>query len=341
MLSILTGAMKNSGDFLIGSRAKELLKLHVDPDITEISRFASIEPSLGAINQSRALLLCGGPAYSSSIYPEIYPLMDDLERIVVPIIPFGLGWSGEPRAAPTNFTFSEPSKAFLDRVHRTITASSCRDALTLEILNRHGWDNVIMTGCPAWYHLPSIGLPLSGGVINQVVVTPPASPRLFRQCIALLSEVKRVFPSSGRHCVFHRGILPDRYTGLRASTSYIALAGLAWAMGYRVVDAAYGLEQVGFYADCDLHVGYRVHAHLDFLSRRKRSLLIQEDGRGLGMNTTLGCEELSSDDDELMSKLRRVMYAYRSGESAGSERAVAKIDETYAEMKGFLSTLST
>ncbi len=39
----------------------------------------------------------------------------------------------------------------------------------------------------------------------------------------------------------------------------------------------------------DLHIGYRVHTNIYFLSHRKPSILITEDSRGKGLLDTLGC----------------------------------------------------
>jgi hypothetical protein len=156
MLSILTGAKKNIGDFLIGNRAKQLLSTYVDQEILEIDRFGEIEPYLDQINQSKALILCGGPAYTSDFYPSIYQLENLIDKITVPIIPFGLGWSGSPFHAPLDFKFTSKSEAFLKRIHSAIKYSSCRDIITEKILNHQGAHNVLMTGCPVWYHLPSI-----------------------------------------------------------------------------------------------------------------------------------------------------------------------------------------
>ena len=57
--------------------------------------------------------------------------------------------------------------------------------------------------------------------------------------------------------------------------------------GYEVVDTSYDLERIRFYDECDLHVGYRVHSHLYFLSQRRPSFLLHEDGRGRGMSSAL------------------------------------------------------
>ncbi len=66
------------------------------------------------------------------------------------------------------------------------------------------------------------------------------------------------------------------------------LAQTASELGYEVMDTSYGLENVSFYEECDLHVGYRVHGHIYFLAKRKPSFLIHEDGRGRGASEALG-----------------------------------------------------
>ena len=46
------------------------------------------------------------------------------------------------------------------------------------------------------------------------------------------------------------------------------------------------------YRDCDLHVGFRVHAHIFFLSIRKPTFLLQVDGRGRALSETLGLPDV-------------------------------------------------
>ncbi len=53
------------------------------------------------------------------------------------------------------------------------------------------------------------------------------------------------------------------------------------------MDVSGGLDRIGFYETCDFHVGYRVHSHIHFLSRRRPSFLLHEDGRGRGMSAAL------------------------------------------------------
>jgi len=315
MIVILTGAKKNIGDFLIGYRAKQLLRKYVDEDITEIDRFEKLDDELDVINSARCLILCGGPAYSSNIYKGIYPLVDDISKIKVPIVPFGLGWNGQPFKHPDRFEFMPESKKFVTEIHKIIQYSSCRDQITKIILQNHGIKNVIMTGCPVWYDLDSIGKKFKVHPrIKKIVITTPANPRLILQVIKLLLLVRKKFPDVIIYFSFHRGILPDKHTGVRSSLVFITMSLIAKLIGTKVTDVAYDLEKIDFYQYCDFHIGYRVHAHLYFLSKRLPSILINEDGRGQGMVETMNLPVFNVDEDNLLNKISNQLDKYiRSG----------------------------
>lgn len=55
-----------------------------------------------------------------------------------------------------------------------------------------------------------------------------------------------------------------------------------------IADLSFSYENYRIYNNVEFHVGFRVHAHLYFLSRRYPSLLIHEDGRGRSISETLG-----------------------------------------------------
>ncbi len=337
MIVILTGAKKNIGDYLIGSRSRKLLSKYVDEDIVELDRFQSHEGKLDLINSSRALILAGGPAYAENIYPGIYPLVKNIDDIEVPIVPFGLGWSGRPFGHPELFKFDEQSKNFLDKVHQNIKYSSCRDELTHQVLKQNGYDNVKMTGCPVWYDLDSIGKNIVKDPIERIVFTTPAAPALLKQTYVLMRKLRKQFKNAEIVCSFHRGIFPDKYTSIRYGATYASMAIAAKFLGFKVVDTSYDMKKISFYKDFDLHVGYRVHAHLDFLSRRKPSILINEDGRGLGMVKSLRLPELNYNDPDLVENYTAELDRYKNLDFEDLSEAVEIIESTYVEMKGFLS----
>ena len=223
MIVLLSGQIKNIGDFLITDRGRKLLEHYVDKEIHILDRTKDLTPHLDIINKSRFVVLCGGPAYATDIYGGIYPLVDDLDKIKVPIIPFGLGWSGFPINRPQDFQFDSKSENFLKRVHGGILSSSCRDETTEFIVKNNGFQNVSMTGCPVWYDLNYIDEKFSPRKIENIVITTPAAPRLFWQTIKLVYLVKKEFPKGNFYFSFHRGIMPDKHTKLVTSIGYFLM----------------------------------------------------------------------------------------------------------------------
>jgi hypothetical protein len=202
--------------------------------------------------------------------------------------------------------------------------------------------DVRRSGCTAWYHVPSLGTPAKvPQTVRRVVFTPPAASRMhFRESVALMRALRRRYPKAERYCVFHRGLRPGIGTGRRETLAVNAMAGVAVALGFKIVDAAFDLGKIDFYGECDLHVGYRVHAHLCFVSQRIPSVLLCEDGRGAGQVVTLG------DPDVLEAGapgvVDRVMEKLASEEREGQpalKRAVDEIEKTWPVMRSTIEQL--
>ena len=118
---------------------------------------------------------------------------------------------------------------------------------------------------------------------------------------------------------------------------------------------------IHFYDKVDLHVGFRVHAHLYMLSMRKPSILLIEDGRGYGVFYSLGglCLEATERKSNLLyralnkygilsnCKLKQgllkdliINITYEIENGFPRERHIPKIiDEHYEIMKKFVSQL--
>ena len=343
MVVILTGATKNVGDYLIGDRAKKLIREFFDEDIIELSRFNKIESSdIEIINNSKALVLCGGPAYAKNVFEGVYKLDSIIDKINVPIIPYGLGWSGKPLGNPESFRFTNESSQFLSKIHTKINSSSCRDIITEEILHNNGIKNVTMTGCPVWYDLDSIGQEFANSFNpKDILITTPASPRFLFLNTKLVKLIHSEFPDAKITLSFHRGILWDKETSVKHSMAYILMVLFAKAVSpkIKVVDVSYDLNKIDFYKNCDFHIGFRVHAHLHFLSRRKPSLLINEDGRGEGMVKSLGQESYTVNDDQILSKIKSKIRLFKEGHLDEFREVQKKIDSNFEIMKSFLSNL--
>ena len=91
--TVITGAKDNAGDFLIKLRATQLLtKLRPDRELVHFDSWDSlVDEKLSVVNNSKAVLLAGGPSVQTKMYPEIYKLSSSIDQIKVPIICFGVG----------------------------------------------------------------------------------------------------------------------------------------------------------------------------------------------------------------------------------------------------------
>lgn len=297
MYVLLTGAKKNAGDFLIAHAAKRLFeKFAPDPKYMELPSWLPIDDQLDVVNSAKALVLCGGPAYQQGIGKRIYPILPVLDRIRVPIISFGLGWKGIPGDAyDVKYYWLPPSaQPLLDRLRGDFKYAGCRDYLTWWVLRRHGFENAWMTGCPCWYDPDHFGHGLVvPSRVSQVVFTPAEQPVFCNQSVAMMKVVRDVFPEARIVCSFHRGWQVDAYTKRQNAETARYIKCQAEKLGVEPLDVSGSVDGILGYEKFDIHVGYRVHAHLKMLSVRKPSFLIMEDGRGRGALEAMGLAGVS------------------------------------------------
>jgi len=340
MLIQLHGAKKNVGDFLIRERATRLLRtLLPQQDLVLHERWLPIDPAL--VERADAILIGGGPGLASRFCPDVFPFL--AERVSLPVFLIGVGWSGQPRDNPDAFQFSDESLEALGRIHQSGIWSGVRDDLSLELLRSANVGDVKRSGCVAWYDMDSMGRSLiTPSVIRRIVFTPPAGRQFTLEAMRVLRYLARRFPKAERTCVFHRGIRNDEYTSWRAALASRALARVASSCDFKVLDASYDLSAIDFYESTDVHVGYRVHAHLAFLSQRRPSILVSEDGRGLGQAVSLGDPyQLRAGDKTVLSDLGSAVDAEISSSFVSSQRAVDEIERTWPVMRATVQQVST
>ena len=299
MYTILSGAKKNLGDFLITDRSIRLLR-HLKPneELYRLPSWENLDPHLDKINKGKALIILGGPGYQKEFYPKVYKLTSDLNDIRIPIFLLGLGWKGIPgdKITERHYTFSPQSLIALKKISDSAPYLGCRDYISESVLKKSGITNTMMTGCPVWYNLDAIGKRfIPPGSIKNIVYTPAQLPIYRDQSVMAMRVLNELFPESNKFCSFHRGLrADDPFTPAIDESNNQFLATKAGEMGFEVKDVSSDLDRIKFYDDCDLHVGYRVHAHIYFLSDRKPSYLIHEDGRGIAASQALGIPGLDA-----------------------------------------------
>ena len=288
---ILSGAKVNAGDFLIRRRSVELISsARPGAQLRVHDRWRPLDEV--AIGWADAVLLCGGPALQPHLYPGIYPLASPLERIKAPIIGIGLGWKGVPgdQWSERTYHFSRSSLRLLRRIERNGWPISCRDPATERVLMRHGIRRTALTGDPAWFDLERIGSsfrpPDPGG---PLLFSMPASPIFFDQALDLIRALREEGRIRRVVAGFNHGWTKGEHVGAGRAAGFQELRDAVTAVGVEALDLSGGVEPLLDAASrCEIHVGYRLHTHLLFLSRRRPSILLEEDGRGSAAGEALG-----------------------------------------------------
>lgn len=289
-IALLHGAKYNVGDFLIKNRARKLLEfVYPESEITEYYRNQIMSDELVAkIEENDIAVLAGGPAYSSSFFP----VLEQLSSVNIPFFAMGMGWFGfdETSCALYNDIFETKMKSALKRIENDTTILGCRDYNSVHVLRNNGIRRAIMTGCPAWYNLEKI---------NNVKYTGPTLQNCNKICISdcanidnvsLLAEVlymARDFfgPNKEIYFVIHR----------HGAADYIdQLNDVLKETSIQMIDISGREDGFEVYDDCDIHIGFRVHAHIYMMSERKLSILIEEDARGGGVNSALGLPNIKA-----------------------------------------------
>ncbi len=339
MIITLTGAYRNIGDHLIGDRARKLLKKYSDKEIINIDRKSIKTKHYDLFNKSKAVILCGGPAYQKSIYPNIYPI--DYGKVKVPIIPMGLGWKGSVNQPPKDFHFTKESENFIRNIHKNIKFSSARDDLTLEIVKNQGIDNVLMTGCPVWYDLDYMGKGFifkEESKIKKIIFSTPV--KFDKNAVKVMMYIAQRFPKAEKVCTFHHGFyINSSLQGLKKSAGFIRGAFLAKLNGFKIADLNSKLEKIHIYDDADLHIGYRVHAHIYMLSHRLPSFIIAEDSRGTGQSLSVGLPTLDYSDTHVVNNLDQSLNEHFKTKGKSFKAAIIKMEETFKVMQQFLENI--
>jgi hypothetical protein len=231
-----------------------------------------------------------------TIWPGLTP--EELSASPWKFVPFGIGIHGE---AGFNEGMSQATKRMLELVHERIAFSSWRCPSTIDYLAAelpHLRDRFLMTGCAVGYGPALLDGQRFHAAEESVAVTATERHAFWERETALIDTAARRFPRARKYFVVHQNFSPprrferwrhwwprpvpaamaDRVEGLRA---------YARSRGFEVLIPSDADDCMRFYEGVDVHVGTRLHAHLLFLSRNKRSWLVPVDGRSSGIAEAL------------------------------------------------------
>lgn len=346
---ILTGSKNNAGDFLIKYRAKQLFsEFRKDREIIDLDRWIAFdEETLEKVNNSKALILTGGPALQKYMYPNLYK-MAKLDDIKVPIITMGVGWSSKSGNWSDTYTyeFSKQTRELLDRVENSGYLSSVRDYHSLNALHSSDYKNFLMTGCPAYYSTEHIGRDFENYPIKKVSFSLGVSFNHSKSMDKLVKEnileCKEYFKNESFEVVFHHSIdEKKRDKGVSKSLFDAQKRMQQWLDSKHInyTDISGSAENLmNYYSSRDLHIGYRVHAHIFMNSIAKYTILLNEDGRGKSIKNVIGGITIDAYDNYNESYLiRKLNQLYKHDKySANTNLTKQLLDEIdYEKMIDF------
>lgn len=277
---------RNSGDDLIGKSLIKLLKKLKGNDIqidTAYIADANLTDNL-KFNYSAIL----APALRPTALGEVVApkFRNDYVKIAldhkIPFYTIGAGWSQYPgtvsqsKILKLNPTEIGTFKKLFNQKMGT-NKISCRDIYTENVLKGNGISCYGTTGDLGLFDTDFLGLPFKyPNKIKNIAVSMPHNKHHLSKAYEIAMNLKKRY-SCNVKLVFHG------YFGKLGS-----LLPKDWLDNQiQIIDLAGGAEKLNYYDKIDLHVGFRLHAHIWFLRTRKPSLLIAEDGRGTGHLTTI------------------------------------------------------
>ena len=288
---VISNTISNGGDFLVKRKSLYLINRYLGKESYDYYNLYSTDFEKVNIEKYSCIIYFGGPLYIDRLLENIFsPIIDKIIEYKKKIFILGCGWYGATDVPEIiyNYKFSEKSKKILDYID-TNGVLGCRDDLSVRVLKNNGYQNLIMTGCPVWY--ANLGLIKSTfSKIDKIAISDMGITKekdlqdeKFMQMVDVLSFLCERFNDTQIIFTFNNGI-ETKYSAAFNNNVKEFLRNRK----IEYYDLSNGDEGFKVYDDCDFHIGYRVHTHLYCLTRGIPSILICEDARGIGMNSTLG-----------------------------------------------------
>lgn len=276
-------ASGNVGDQLITDTAIELIEdIHGPTEFDVHFYHEDFTSRLDYLNNADGIIIFGFGIKESKIRSSSYRIaeyLDDVEPPIIPISGIHNFFPGDERAL-NNRKLESSTKSFLDRIVPNCPDEKIpvRTEWVGKMLRNNGYQ-AILTGDPAWYDPDYLGDEFhKPDSIEQLVFTTPHYSLYIDQAKKLIKSLTNTFPDAKRIVSLHS--VPtdvDR-----------ELSDIAKNAGWEIRYTSHDVENLEFYRESDLHVGYRKHGHLAHLRWRRPSIVLAEDSRSQGLNETFG-----------------------------------------------------
>lgn len=344
-IALLHGTLKNVGDLLVLDRAKKLLK-YVYPacEINEYYRNQCLDDTISEINENDIMIITGGPAYDRCFVDNSTQMFSDYNEIIIPIMCMGLGLI-EISSDDTfiyNYMFEQRTKEFFERCMLDSGLLGCRDYFSMHVLRANGLSNTLMTGCPAWYDLEYVneieytGIPLVS--VKKICISDCENINNFSLLCDVLKFTRNFFGEE-RDIVFvvHRN---DYYND---NGEFLLMLE---EYNIKMLNISDSVGGISIYDNYDLHIGFRVHAHIYNLSKRKISVLIEEDAHGQGVNDALGLPHIPVFDtvnggynQHIIEHITNVLFDMISQNYDKLNEAYKTMSSSFEHMKKYIMSI--
>jgi Polysaccharide pyruvyl transferase len=251
------GFILDSAIRLIGARPKAMLS----------SRAPFTDADIARINASRFLIALGANTLKDNF--ELTPSFDlaTLTRLKVPVILMGVGHYGVPEL--TQGLTSQSAKLLQEMLNRfpyiSVRCDASRRYVMQSMPDRA--ENILMTSCPVVHQVDDIDLHfVRPQRCDQLVVTLTDRAAIEEQAV-LLPAARQLFPAKRRVLALHQDYLNA------------PLWNFAIEQGFEIFRGDAYEPFISLYAQTDLHIGNRLHAHLKCLSLGVASFLTPFDLR--------------------------------------------------------------
>ena len=273
---LLSGAVKNYGDYLIAKGSYNLLR-SLGCNVTEHNR--SIELPLDLARQYPIIFFSGGPFLKEHSFFHNRCLAD-LPHLLNRLCFIGGGWKAPfgDNFDIQNYRYSDKTKKVMVQLRFPI---GTRDYMSLASLHQNEIYNCYYSGCPSlfayqdWSAKPTLKGYVSGKC--RLIFTAPQNDILLDQAYKILSILKSDHEIT---IAFNKGFETPRQTSFAKQ--------IFRDESIPSVDTSGPTRFYDLLRNAHFHIGYRVHSHVASLSAGFPSLLIAEDARGQGLSRSHG-----------------------------------------------------
>jgi hypothetical protein len=322
VLALLSPAVGtgNVGDHFIELAVRRLLAAGTRYERIGVRRPLG-DAELAAVNACDAAVLCGTNLYQHDWESALSE--GALERIEVPLVPFGVGGSAADLA---DTAVGERTAAMIRALHARCPVGGVRDPHALEVVGRLGVSNASLTGCPVLFWAGGDELPL------------PAARRRRRLVVTARNWLMHRWPDNEDHPV---QIDLLRRVVAEAGADEVVYAvhedfdlRLAERIGVdadRVVASDDPAAYVALYSDPDnVVLASRLHAGMLAVANGVPAVLVGHDTRTSSFCDMLGLEHVELFEDGAADRCLELVRAALAGEPAGLDRAA----EAYGGLRG-------